>query len=71
MVVHGVMQVMVIGMKILVHISMVLHLWPLDFDFNTQTSCEGFQSENTHSGWAFADDDREMFISQNNRTDKT
>ena len=24
----------------------------------------------THSGWAFADDGREMFISQNNRTDK-
>lgn len=44
------------------------YLWPLDFDFNRQAPVKISVGE-THSGWAFDKDGREMFISQNNRTD--
>ena len=45
------------------------HLWPLDFDYNRTAPIKISISE-THSGWAFDQNGREMFISQNNRTDK-
>lgn len=45
------------------------HLWPVDFDFNRQTPVKISISE-THSGWAFDDTGKEIFISQNNRTDR-
>lgn len=44
------------------------HLWPINFDYNTQVPVK-ISVDETHSGWAFAEDGREMFISQNNRTD--
>ncbi len=45
------------------------HLWPLNLDYKQNKPLKISVSE-THSGWAFAQDGREMFISQNNRTDK-
>ncbi len=45
------------------------YLWPLDFDHTKQEPVKISISE-THSGWAFDDDGREMFISQNNGQDK-
>ncbi|WP_281560870.1 hypothetical protein [Thalassomonas sp. RHCl1] len=45
------------------------HLWPVDFDFNRQAPVKISISE-THSGWAFDENGREMFVSQNNRTDR-
>lgn len=44
------------------------HLWPLDFNVADKTPVKISVGE-THSGWAFAADGRELFISQNNRTD--
>ena len=44
------------------------HLWPLDFDHAKQAPVKISVSE-THSGWAFDKDGREMFISQNNAKD--
>ena len=44
------------------------HLWPFDFDAATNPPVKISVGE-THSGWAFDDAGREMFISQNNRTD--
>ncbi|WDE06786.1 hypothetical protein SG34_007750 [Thalassomonas viridans] len=45
------------------------HLWPVDFDYNAQAPVKISISE-THSGWAFDENGREMFVSQNNRTDR-
>jgi hypothetical protein len=45
------------------------HMWPLNFD-HTQTTPVKVSVGETHSGWAFDDAGRELFISQNNRTDK-
>ncbi|GAA3916988.1 hypothetical protein [Litoribacillus peritrichatus] len=45
------------------------HLWPNDFNFQEQTPTKISVSE-THSGWSFDEEEREMFISQNNRTDR-
>ncbi|MCP5325354.1 MAG: hypothetical protein H7A09_03370 [Oceanospirillaceae bacterium] len=44
------------------------HLWPVDFDYTKQSPVKISVGE-THSGWAFAEDGREMFISQNNVED--
>jgi hypothetical protein len=44
------------------------HLWPLDFDISKKAPVKISVGE-THSGWAFDEHGREMFISQNNRTD--
>lgn len=44
------------------------HLWPLDFNVSNQAPVK-ISVDETHSGWAYAEDGREMFISQNNRTD--
>ena len=44
------------------------HLWPLDFKYTVKKPVKISISE-THSGWAFDEDGREMFISQNNRKD--
>lgn len=45
------------------------HLWPVDFDHSNQAPVKISVGE-THSGWSFDEAGREMFISQNNRTDK-
>ncbi|MCP5325513.1 MAG: hypothetical protein H7A09_04185 [Oceanospirillaceae bacterium] len=45
------------------------HMWPLDFD-HSKTAPVKVSVGETHSGWAFDDAGRELFISQNNRTDK-
>ena len=45
------------------------HLWPVDFDFQTQAPVK-ISVDETHSGWSFDAMQREMFISQNNRTDR-
>lgn len=45
------------------------HLWPLDFNVTDKTPVK-ISIDETHSGWAFAQDGRELFISQNNRQDK-
>ena len=45
------------------------YLWPLDFDTDKQAPVKISIGE-THSGWAFDEQGREMFISQNNRTDE-
>ncbi len=45
------------------------HIWPFDFDYESATPVKISVGE-THSGWAFDNSGREMFISQNNRTDK-
>jgi hypothetical protein len=45
------------------------HMWPLDFDYSKSAPVKVSVGE-THSGWAFDDAGRELFISQNNRTDK-
>jgi len=44
------------------------HLWPLDFNTKKQAPVK-ISIDETHSGWAFDLQGREMFISQNNRTD--
>ena len=44
------------------------HLWPLNFDYNEQVPIK-VSIDETHSGWSFDEGGREMFISQNNRTD--
>lgn len=44
------------------------HLWPLDFNTEKQKPVK-ISIDETHSGWAFDEQGREMFISQNNRTD--
>ena len=45
------------------------HIWPLDFKYNQQQPTKISISE-THSGWAFDQAGRELFVSQNNRTDQ-
>ena len=45
------------------------HLWPVDFDYQAQTPVKISIGE-THSGWSFDMNEQEMFISQNNRTDR-
>ena len=45
------------------------HLWPIDFDFNKQVPVK-ISCCSSHSGWAFDEQEREMFVSQNNRTDR-
>ncbi len=45
------------------------HIWPLDFKYNQQQPTKISISE-THSGWAYDETGRELFISQNNRTDQ-
>ncbi len=45
------------------------HLWPNNFDFEAQKPVKISVGE-THSGWSFDAQEREMFISQNNRTDR-
>ena len=45
------------------------HLWPLDFNYAEKAPVKISVGE-THSGWSIAEDGREMFISQNNRTDQ-
>jgi len=45
------------------------HLWPVDFDFQSQQPVKISVGE-THSGWSFDHNEQEVFISQNNRTDK-
>ncbi|WDE08658.1 hypothetical protein SG34_032595 [Thalassomonas viridans] len=45
------------------------HLWPVDFNYHNQAPVKISVSE-THSGWAFNMLEQEVFISQNNRTDK-
>jgi len=45
------------------------HLWPFDFDWATKAPLKISVGE-THSGWAFDSAGREMFVSQNNRTDR-
>jgi hypothetical protein len=45
------------------------HLWPLDFDHASQAPIKISVGE-THAGWSFDATGREMFVSQNNRTDK-
>lgn len=44
-------------------------LWPLDFDISTKAPIKISVGE-THSGWSFDKEGNELFISQNNRTDK-
>jgi len=44
------------------------HLWPLDFDHAKQEPVKISVGE-THAGWSFDEVGREMFVSQNNRTD--
>lgn len=44
------------------------HLWPLDFNHSNQSPTK-ISVDETHAGWAYDDEGREMFISQNNRTD--
>ena len=45
------------------------HLWPLDFNHEAQAPVKISVGE-THSGWSFDEAGREMFISQNDRTDQ-
>lgn len=45
------------------------HIWPLDFD-HTQQQPVKISIGETHSGWAFDENGKELFISQNNRTDQ-
>ena len=45
------------------------HLWPLDFDHANQSPVKISVGE-THAGWSFDEAGREMFVSQNNRTDR-
>jgi len=45
------------------------HIWPLDFDTSKQEPVKISIGE-THSGWAFDESGKEMFVSQNNRTDQ-
>ena len=45
------------------------HLWPFDFNYTANPPVKISVSE-THAGWAWDDTGREMFISQNNTTDK-
>jgi len=45
------------------------HLWPIDFDFNHKAPIK-ISIDETHSGWSFNAEGSELFISQNNRTDK-
>jgi hypothetical protein len=44
------------------------HLWPLDFKWGTKTPVK-ISIDESHSGWAFDSTGRQMFVSQNNRTD--
>lgn len=44
-------------------------LWPLDFDWATNPPIK-ISIDETHSGWAWAPDGRELFVSQDNRRDK-
>ena len=45
------------------------YLWPLDFDYTTQPPIR-ISIGASHSGWSYDAAGREMFVSQNNRTDK-
>lgn len=45
------------------------HLWPLDFKYANKVPIK-ISVDETHSGWSFGEDGRELFISQNNRTDR-
>ncbi|MEH6448989.1 MAG: hypothetical protein V7765_09980 [Oleispira sp.] len=45
------------------------HLWPLDFKHSDKTPIKISVGE-THSGWSLGEDGREIFVSQNNRTDQ-
>ena len=45
------------------------HLWPLDFDTSKQAPIK-ISVGATHSGWTFSEDGRELFLSQNNRSDQ-
>ena len=46
------------------------HIWPLDFDYANKEPIK-ISIDATHSGWAFEKDSlEELFVSQNNRTDK-
>lgn len=44
------------------------HLWPLDFDHATVAPFK-ISIDESHSGWAYGDDGREMFVYQDNRRD--
>lgn len=44
-------------------------LWPLDFDWATTPPLK-ISIDETHSGWAWAEDGRELFVSQDNRRDR-
>lgn len=44
------------------------HLWPLDFKHGTKAPVK-ISIDESHSGWSFGENDEELFISQNNRTD--
>jgi len=45
------------------------HLWPVDFNYQKKDPVK-ISIGATHSGWSFDDKGQELFISQNNRTDK-
>lgn len=45
------------------------HLWPIDFNTSKKEPFR-ISIDQTHSGWAFDNDGNEIFVSQNNRTDK-
>lgn len=45
------------------------HLWPVNFDWATNTPVK-ISVDESHSGWGYDLSGQEMFISQNNRTDK-
>ena len=45
------------------------HLWPVDFDYEKSAPVK-ISVDATHSGWSFDNNGQEVFISQNNRTDK-
>lgn len=45
------------------------YMWPLDFDWVSTAPLKVSISE-THSGWAWAEDGRELFVSQDNRRDR-
>jgi hypothetical protein len=45
------------------------HLWPVDFNYAAQAPVK-VSIDETHSGWSFDSKGNELFISQNNRTDK-
>jgi len=44
------------------------HLWPLDLDWQREAPFR-ISIDQSHSGWAFAKDGREMFVYQDNRRD--